>query len=142
MLGKWGEGNELIYYFFRPREPKSTRAKRVLPFRPSTVLSWMEMCADNRGIPMFRTRVKGKEALFYNGKPAAYGICWGDRGNKVPTVLFTDVPGDLWLGMLSSSGDWEKVLSYFRFKKSVPPVYLARVQSKIRKARLAVFGVP
>ncbi len=133
------EPDVIVYYFFRPYEPKQISAKRVEPFEADTVLPWMEDCADNSGIPMFRTRLRGNKAIFYDGRPAVYGICWGDRGNKVPSVLFRDVPSSLWLAMSASSGDWEKVLRYFR-DHGVPGDEVRRVEMKIRKAEMLWFG--
>jgi len=134
-----GNDSALIYYFFRPHEPKQISADRVEPFEAGTVLPWMEDCADYSGIPMFRTRLRGNKAIFYDGRPAVYGICWGDRGNRVPSVLFRDVPSGLWLAMSASSGDWEKVLRYFR-DHGVPGDEVRRVEMKIRKVEMLRFG--
>ena len=133
---------ELIYYFFRPYSPKHVGARDIEPFAPDTVLPWMEDCADHGGLPMFRARFRGDKGIFYEGTPAVYGICWGDRGNRVPTVLFFDVPEKLWLSMAASKGDWEKVIRYFRTETTLSPAYLKQVEMKVRKSRMLRYGVP
>jgi len=132
---------ELIYFFFKPRDVRHTRADEVKVFAPGELVEWLEKCAECVGVPMFRTRFRKDEGVFYNGEPAAYAICWNSKKCDVPTVLFTDVPPELWLDMAGHTGDWERILKYFTETREIPPAKAEELREKVLKARRAVLGV-
>ena len=67
----------------------------------------------DRGLPMFRTRYV--EDFEYKGKPAVMFICWA--GKETPagrSVMFVDVPRDVYEEMKKRAGDWRWLIKKYK----------------------------
>jgi len=83
------------------------------PWSPELFVRFIrKIVLECHGFPMIRTRVSGGRRITYNGTSAIYLICWGgDPSCK--TVVFYNVPEDLWWYMDSREGEWRDL--YRRF---------------------------
>ena len=129
------EAKELVRYFFKPIDISKAEYRKVNDFEkwdPKKVFEWMEECVEQKGFPEFRVRYRDDYGVFYRGKPAVYAICWG-RFDRVPTVVFYDVPDETWLEMASRKGDWEFLLEKWKEEKVIDPVKISRLEQLIRR---------
>jgi len=72
---------------------------------PSSVMNFIESCRNDEGIPIFKTKFAGVPIWSVNGR-GVLGICWAGKGKAPDSVVFTNVPDDIYEEIERKKGDW------------------------------------
>ena len=105
--------------------------KRVLPWRPDSVVDFIKECLDAGGLPMFRTSYAGAR-LSHGGEPAVLAVCYM-AADRVPSTLFYGVPVEDLVEMERETGDWKIILAKYGTDEDVR-TYLGRYGEVLRRA--------
>lgn len=85
----------------------------AIPWSPEAFVQKIrEFVLKCRALPQIRTKIAGGRRLEYNGTLAIYLVPYGGT-DECQTVVFYNVPEDLWVYMDQSDGEWRDL--YRRF---------------------------
>ena len=85
----------------------------AVPFTPENFVEVIRrFVLECKALPQIRTRVPVNRRLEYHGTPAIYLVPWGGDP-KCTTVVFYDVPEDVWLYMDQSRGEWRRLYEQY-----------------------------
>lgn len=81
----------------------------VRRWEPRAVVSFIEECRGDGGIPQFRATIGGKP-FQVNGENAVLGVCWGGWRRGGHSVLFLGVPEEDLSLIMEVKGEWKLLL--------------------------------
>ncbi|RLE87847.1 MAG: hypothetical protein DRJ67_03670 [Thermoprotei archaeon] len=91
--------------------------ERVKRWTPENVVEFIEWCREDGGVPQFRATVGGMP-FKVDGEYAVLAVCWGGKTRGNEAVLFTGVPKEDLVEILTRRGEWRYFLALFKEKLS------------------------
>lgn len=86
-----------------------------MKWNKDSVLSYIEACRKDKGLPIFKTKFAGIE-FEIDRKPAVMAVCWAGN-DLVGSVVFTDVPKEDIELLEEGVGDWRRLVKKYAPEK-------------------------
>jgi len=87
----------------------------AVKWEKDSVLSFIEKCRKDKGIPMFKTKF-GNLRFAIAGKPAVMAVCWAGE-DKVSSVIFSNVPYEDLRFLEEGVDDWRRLVKKYAPEK-------------------------